>query len=305
MIVEDKRAVSERAHRLSAIAVLPLSKCEGRKPVARAELGGRQRRHVVFFRLVDEQAERPGLKRVLSDVKVQVNEDTVLYPDVFVTCDVADLATELVFRAAEAHRANHRANEVQLSTLLSIKTGGCPEDCGYCAQSVHADAGVKATKLMDVREVLQSAARARDAGSQRFCMGAAWRNPKERDMPAIVEIVPSDDALLLEARVLPRDIAFLRPGQKALVKFTAYDFATYGGLEATLEHISADTVLDEKGNAFFLVRVRTLSTSLGPNKLPIIPGMVAEVDILTGKKTVLSYLLKPILRAKSSAMTER
>jgi membrane fusion protein, adhesin transport system len=121
----------------------------------------------------------------------------------------------------------------------------------------------------------------------------------------LVEIVPSDDALLLEARVLPRDIAFLRPGQKALVKFTAYDFATYGGLEATLEHISADTVLDEKGNAFFLVRVRTLSTSLGPNKLPIIPGMVAEVDILTGKKTVLSYLLKPILRAKSSAMTER
>lgn len=121
----------------------------------------------------------------------------------------------------------------------------------------------------------------------------------------LIEIVPSDDALLLEARVMPRDIAFLRPGQKALVKFTAYDFATYGGLEATLEHISADTVVDEKGNAFFLVRVRTLSTDLGPNKLPIIPGMVAEVDILTGKKTVLSYLLKPILRAKASAMTER
>ena len=121
----------------------------------------------------------------------------------------------------------------------------------------------------------------------------------------LVEVVPSDDALLLEARVVPRDIAFLSPGQKALVKFTAYDFATYGGLEATLEHISADTVLDEKGNAFFLVRVRTLSTSIGPRQLPIIPGMVAEVDILTGKKSVLSYLMKPILRAKSNAMTER
>jgi len=105
--------------------------------------------------------------------------------------------------------------------------------------------------------------------------------------------------------VLPRDIAFLRPGQKAMVKFTAYDFATYGGLDATLEHISADSVLDDKGNAFFLVRVRTLNTSLGPQKLPIIPGMVAEVDILTGKKTVLSYLLKPILRAKANALTER
>lgn len=121
----------------------------------------------------------------------------------------------------------------------------------------------------------------------------------------LIELVPSDDALLLEARVLPRDIAFLRPGQKAMVKFTAYDFATYGGLDATLEHISADSVLDDKGNAFFLVRVRTLSTSLGPQKLPIIPGMVAEVDILTGKKTVLSYLLKPILRAKANALTER
>jgi adhesin transport system membrane fusion protein len=121
----------------------------------------------------------------------------------------------------------------------------------------------------------------------------------------LVEVVPSDDALLLEARVLPRDIAFLHPGQKALVKFTAYDFATYGGLEATLEHISADTVVDEKGNAFFLVRVRTLSNSIGLQKFPIIPGMVAEVDILTGKKSVLAYLMKPILRAKAKAMTER
>lgn len=121
----------------------------------------------------------------------------------------------------------------------------------------------------------------------------------------VIELVPSDDALLLEARVLPKDIAFLRPGQKALVKFTAYDYSTYGGLDATLEHISADSVLDEKGNAYFLVRVRTLSTTIGPHKFPIIPGMVVEVDILTGKKSVLSYLLKPILRAKAKAMTER
>ncbi len=121
----------------------------------------------------------------------------------------------------------------------------------------------------------------------------------------VIELVPSDDALLLEAKVLPRDIAFLRPGQKALVKFTAYDFAVYGGLEATLEQIGADSVVDEKGNAYFVVRVRTLSNTIGQQKLPIIPGMVAEVDILTGKKTVLSYLLKPILRAKARALTER
>ncbi|QZH75037.1 MAG: biotin synthase BioB [Erythrobacter sp.] len=106
--------------------------------------------------------------------------------------------TELLFRAASIHRQHHAADEVQLCTLLSIKTGGCPEDCGYCSQSASADSGVEATKLMDVRQVLQSAAQARDAGSQRFCMGAAWRNPKDRDMPAIVEIVRGVRAMGLE-----------------------------------------------------------------------------------------------------------
>ena len=120
----------------------------------------------------------------------------------------------------------------------------------------------------------------------------------------IVEIVPSDDALLLEARILPKDIAFLRPGQKALVRFTAYDYAVFGGLDAVVEHIGADTVTDDKGNAFYVVRVRTLKANLGKN-MPIIPGMVADVDVMTGKKSVLSYLLKPVIRAKSYALTER
>jgi len=106
--------------------------------------------------------------------------------------------TELVFRAAEVHRAHHAPNEVQLSTLLSIKTGGCPEDCGYCSQSVSAETGLKATKLMDVRQVLQAAAQAKDHGSSRFCMGAAWRNPKDRDMPAIVEMVQGVRAMGME-----------------------------------------------------------------------------------------------------------
>ena len=96
---------------------------------------------------------------------------------------------ELVYQAATVHRAHHAVGQIQLCTLLSIKTGGCPEDCGYCSQSVKADSGVEATKLMDVQAVLQKAAQAADAGSRRFCMGAAWRNPKDRDMPAIVEIV--------------------------------------------------------------------------------------------------------------------
>lgn len=121
----------------------------------------------------------------------------------------------------------------------------------------------------------------------------------------MIEIVPLEDALLLEAKVQPRDIAFLRPGQPVMVKFTAYDFSIYGGLDGTLEHIGADSVTDEKGNAFYTVRVRTSKPGFGDANLPIIPGMVAEVDILTGKKSVLAYLIKPVLRAKSVALTER
>ncbi|MBX9868575.1 MAG: HlyD family type I secretion periplasmic adaptor subunit [Burkholderiaceae bacterium] len=120
----------------------------------------------------------------------------------------------------------------------------------------------------------------------------------------IVEIVPLEGKLQLEAKIAPRDIAFLVPGQKAVVKFTAYDFSIYGGLDGKLELIGADSVTDERGNTFYTVRVSTINAALSGGQ-PIIPGMVAEVDIITGKKTILSYLLKPVLRAKQSAFTER
>ncbi|MFO1273527.1 MAG: HlyD family type I secretion periplasmic adaptor subunit [Rubrivivax sp.] len=120
----------------------------------------------------------------------------------------------------------------------------------------------------------------------------------------IVEIVPLDDTLVLEARIAPKDIAFIRPQQNATVKFSAYDFSIYGGLDATVENISPDTVVDERGNAFYVVRVRTARPSLG-EKLPIIPGMTAEVDVLTGRKSVLSYLAKPVLKIRDYALRER
>ena len=106
--------------------------------------------------------------------------------------------TELVFRAAEVHRANHAHAEVQLCTLLSIKTGGCPEDCGYCSQSASAKSGLKAEKLMDVDAVLAAAAEAKAHGSQRFCMGAAWREPKDRDMAKVCQMVAGVKAMGLE-----------------------------------------------------------------------------------------------------------
>jgi len=129
--------------------------------------------------------------------------------------------TELLFRAASVHREFHPPEQVQLCTLLSIKTGGCPEDCGYCSQSVKADSGVEATKLMDVQRVLQSAAQAKDAGSQRFCMGAAWRNPKDRDMPAIVEIVKGVRAMGLETCMT---LGMLTPKQADMLKDAGLDY---------------------------------------------------------------------------------
>ena len=106
---------------------------------------------------------------------------------------------DLVFRAAQVHRAHHDPNQVERATLLSIKTGGCAEDCGYCSQSVHAESGLKASKLMDVDAVLEAAREAKAAGSQRFCMGAAWREPKDRDMDAICAMVEGVNALGLQS----------------------------------------------------------------------------------------------------------
>jgi adhesin transport system membrane fusion protein len=120
----------------------------------------------------------------------------------------------------------------------------------------------------------------------------------------VLELVPTDDALVLETKVQIKDIAFLRPNQPAVVKLTAYDYTIYGTLDAVVESISANSTVDDKGNAYYLVRVRTIKSSLGKD-LPIIPGMVAQVDILTGKKTILSYLLKPVLKARSYAFSER
>ncbi len=124
---------------------------------------------------------------------------------------------------------------------------------------------------------------------------------------SIMEIVPLDDTLLIEARVRPADVAFLHPGQKAVVKVSAYDFSIYGGLEGVLEQISADTIEDKRGDLFYQVKVRTPKTTITyrNEQLPIMPGMMTTVDILTGKKTVLDYMLKPILKAKQNALREK
>lgn len=126
----------------------------------------------------------------------------------------------------------------------------------------------------------------------------------------IMEVVPMEDTFLIETKVRPSDVGFIHPGQEAMVKLTAYDFSIYGGLEANVENISADTITEDKNGkseSYYLVQVRTKSGAFtGTNKkLPIIPGMVSTVHIKTGKKTILQYLMKPVLKAKYDALRER
>jgi len=124
----------------------------------------------------------------------------------------------------------------------------------------------------------------------------------------IVEIVPTDDKLLVEAKIKPSDIGFIYPGLPAVVKITAYDFARYGGLNGKVEHISADTIADDDGNSFYVIRIRTAASSIknkDNEEMNIIPGMMTSVDVITGKRTILEYILNPILRAKQAALRER
>ena len=128
---------------------------------------------------------------------------------------------ELMFRAQSIHRRTFTPTEVQISTLLSIKTGGCPEDCAYCSQSARYDTGVKAEKLMAVESVLAEARRAQDAGATRFCLGAAWRGPKDKDLDAVCEMVEGVKALGMESCVT---LGMLTPGQARRLKSAGLDY---------------------------------------------------------------------------------
>ena len=139
---------------------------------------------------------------------------------------------DILYEAQTVHRRFHAANEVQLSTLLSIKTGGCPEDCGYCSQSAFAKTGLKAEKLMDVDAVLASAAEAKSNGSGRFCMGAAWREPKERDMDALCTMVAGVKAMGLETCMT---LGMLTRGQADRLAASGLDYYNHN-LDTSPEH---------------------------------------------------------------------
>lgn len=128
---------------------------------------------------------------------------------------------DLLFQAQTVHRANFDPNAVQISRLLSIKTGGCAEDCGYCSQSAHSPTGLKASKLMMVEKVVAEARKARDEGATRYCMGAAWRTPKDRDMETLVAMVASVKALGMETCMT---LGMLSPGQAGALAEAGLDY---------------------------------------------------------------------------------
>jgi biotin synthase len=147
--------------------------------------------------------------------------------------DLFDLPfPDLIFRAAEVHRAHHPSSEIQLCTLLSIKTGGCPEDCGYCSQSAHADTGLKAEKLLDVDAVIAAARQAKETGSQRFCMGAAWREIKDRDLPALTRMIAEVKALGLETCMT---LGMLTGAQARALKDAGLDYYNHN-IDTSPEH---------------------------------------------------------------------
>ena len=218
---------------------------------------------------------------------------------------VATLQGDVAGVAQSIARARNGAQEIQerINQRRSEKTSQIQEEINRRRLELNSIRetlafGGDRTKRMDVRAPMRGTIK-------RTLINTVGGSIKPGE--TLIELVPLDDTLLIEARIKPTDIAFLHANQKAVIKITAYDFSIYGGLEGTVEQISADTIEDKKGEAYYLVRLRTQKNAIlyRGESLPIIPGMTASVDILTGKKSVLDYLLKPILKAKQNALRER
>ncbi|MFM9890401.1 MAG: biotin synthase BioB [Rickettsiales bacterium] len=169
---------------------------------------------------------------------------------------------ELLFRAATVHRAHFAADEVQVSTLCSIKTGGCPEDCNYCSQSAHFETPVKATKLMEVEQVLADARAAKAAGASRFCMGAAWRNPKARDMEAVSTMIREVKAMGLETCAT---LGMLTAEQAAELKAAGLDYYNHNldTSEAYYSEIITTRTYQDRLDTLAHVRAAGMKTCCG------------------------------------------
>jgi membrane fusion protein, adhesin transport system len=238
----------------------------------------------------------------------------------------AAMVTQGVAPRVELIRLNSRLSELRggleaaqlaaprlVAALAEARSERAQEDASARAETLK-DLGLIETELGALRQSMQGSA---DKVARTEVRSPARGIVKQLSVTTIgqvvkpgadiVEIVPLDDTLLIEAKITPRDIAFVRPGQEAVVKISAYDYAIYGTLGGTLERIGADAIVTEKGESYYLVKVRTDRAFLEKDghKLPIIPGMIAEVDLLTGNRTIMQYLLKPMTRMRYEALRER
>jgi adhesin transport system membrane fusion protein len=229
------------------------------------------------------EVELLKLERTVNDIQGELQSVRLLRPKVKASMDEAILKRrEAVFVYATDLRAQLNEMQTKLSRMNQAQKGAFDK----VSKAVIASPVIGTIKKINFNT-----------------LGGVVQPGEE-----IMEIVPSEDKLLIETKITPKDIAFLHPGLPAIVKVTAYDFTRYGGLKGTVEHISADTSQDEEGNSFYIVKVRTQESSLMKDdgtEMPIIPGMLTSVDVITGKKSILEYILNPILRAKDTALRER
>lgn len=286
---------SRQAELAAAIAVLQNQAVQKRQELAelRSNLGRDQEAYNLAaeeLQVTEPLAERGVISRVeLLRLKRQVNDLHGKLEATRLAIPRAESAIEEAERRVEERRAMF-TSEAQ-AALTQART---------------ELATLQATTVAAADRVSRTAVRAPVRGTVKRLLvntvGGVVRPGAD-----LVEIVPLEDKLLIEARVRPSDIAFLHPDQKANVRISAYDFAVYGGLKAKVEQISADAIAGERGESYFLIRLRTERNYLGTadKPLPIIPGMTATVDILTGRKSILDYLLNPIMRARETALRER
>jgi adhesin transport system membrane fusion protein len=296
---EERAAVDERRLYESRVNELASTLAVNRQQLAqrRQELSEMQSKRTTALRGLDLTQQELAQTRPLLAVGAVSQVDVLrLEREVARYRGDADQATAQIARAEAAiGEVQRKAQETELAFRNEAR-----KELGETMAKLNAlnEGAVALADKVDKAQV-KSPVRGRVQRLLANTVGGVVQPGKD-----IVEIVPLDDTLVLEARVMPKDIAFIHPGQTATVKFSAYDFSIYGGLEAKVENISPDSVVDERGNAYYLVRVRTVKAGFS-EKLPIIPGMTAEVDVLTGRKSVLSYLLKPVLKVQSRAMSER
>lgn len=296
-VAADQKGLYEaRKHQLDAQTAVLSAQAKQRKQEV-AEMGSRRQQLERSLKLAREELSiteplvRNGVSPRVDLIRIQRQVN-----DLEGQIDSAKLAIPRLRSAAQ--EAQDRIDEV----VLTFRTDVSNELNKTRADLQSIEETLFAGKDRVTRTEVRSPVRGTVKQIKQNTVGGVIRPGED-----IIEIVPLDDSLLVEAQIRPRDIAFLRPGQEAKIKIAAYDFSIYGGLKAKLENISADTIQNDKGESFYRVYLRTEKNYLvhQGKELPIIPGMTATVEILTGKKTVLDYILKPILKARERALHER